>query len=285
VRFAIRVPWKRKSMLLSLIASALVPVSPVEIIQRVVWTLTFAAQLVLLVVLIGRGRAPRFPWFTTLIAFTALRLMVEVLLAGRVAMIPFSVITLSMANLAVIVSILVLVEVARRSFAGLDRSLWLVNSIGLLIIGGGILAIWGPWPVWKNLAVETLLGKLRLMQLMLQKGELLVALLTFGLGLLVIFFGRHFKAGWRSHSFLIVIGLTCVAATSLALQGGLQIAVVKGQIHSRADFEKTSILLTTLQQITYLAALIWWISWLWQDEPGAPAQADSQPTQEPERIE
>ena len=30
----------------------------------VLWTLTFAALLVLLVVLMGRDRARRFPWFT-----------------------------------------------------------------------------------------------------------------------------------------------------------------------------------------------------------------------------
>ena len=32
---------------------------------QVLWTLTFAALLVLLVVLLGRDRARRYPWFTT----------------------------------------------------------------------------------------------------------------------------------------------------------------------------------------------------------------------------
>ena len=31
---------------------------------QILWTLTFAALLVLLVVLLGRDRARRFPWFT-----------------------------------------------------------------------------------------------------------------------------------------------------------------------------------------------------------------------------
>ena len=35
---------------------------------QVLWTLTFAALLVLLVVLLGRDRAQRFPWFTASIA-------------------------------------------------------------------------------------------------------------------------------------------------------------------------------------------------------------------------
>ena len=32
--------------------------------RQILWTLTFAAQLVLLVVLLGRDRARRYPWFT-----------------------------------------------------------------------------------------------------------------------------------------------------------------------------------------------------------------------------
>jgi hypothetical protein len=272
-------------MLLSLIASALFHASPVEMIQRVVWTLTFAAQLVLLVVILGRGRAPRYPWFTAVIALNALRLMVEVLLAGRVAMIPFSATVLTLADLSVLASLLVLVELARRAFVGLHRPLWIVNSAGLAIIAIGILAVWGPWPVWKNLAVGTLLGNLRLMQLVMQKGELLVALLTVGLGALVVVFGRKFKAGWRSHTFTIVLGLAAVSAVSLAFQGGLQIAVLTQHIQTRAEFESTKIILSSAQQIVYLAALIWWISWLWLDEPGAPEQAASAPSQEPPQAE
>ncbi len=42
---------------------------------QILWTLTFAALLVLLVVLLGRDRARRFPWFTASMALTALRLI------------------------------------------------------------------------------------------------------------------------------------------------------------------------------------------------------------------
>ena len=40
-------------------------VRQIAIIERIIWTLTFAAQLVLLVILMGRDRARRYPWFTT----------------------------------------------------------------------------------------------------------------------------------------------------------------------------------------------------------------------------
>jgi len=45
-------------------------------------------------------------------------------------------ILITLADLAVIVSLLVLVEVARRAFAGAQRSLWLVNTAGLLVVAG-----------------------------------------------------------------------------------------------------------------------------------------------------
>ena len=49
----------------------------------VLWTLTFAALLVLLVVLMGRDRARRFPWFTASIVLVALRLLTNRLLHER----------------------------------------------------------------------------------------------------------------------------------------------------------------------------------------------------------
>ena len=42
---------------------------------QILWTLTFAALLVLLVVLLGRDRTRRFPWFTASIALVAVRLL------------------------------------------------------------------------------------------------------------------------------------------------------------------------------------------------------------------
>jgi hypothetical protein len=49
--------------------------------HQFLWTLTFAAQLVLLATLLGRDRARRYPWFTASIALMALQLMAGVLLS------------------------------------------------------------------------------------------------------------------------------------------------------------------------------------------------------------
>jgi hypothetical protein len=236
-------------------------------VERIIWTLTFAAQLVLLVVLLGRDRARRYPWFTAGIAVFALRLMAEVLLSGRMAKLPYTVTILTLANLITIVGVLVLVEMARAAFAGVQRSIWMVNTVGLLALAGGLLTIMGPWPVWKLLPWNTLPVKLYLMQLAAQKGELLVALLTVGLGLLVVIFGRHYKAGWRSHTQSIVIGLFALAVSLLALE----VVVIRTFHFTQAESAGVMRLRFSFafaHEMMYLAALVWWIVWLWRDEPG-----------------
>jgi hypothetical protein len=238
-------------------------------VERTLWTLTFAAQLVLLVVLFGRDRARRYPWFTAGIALYALRMMAEVLLSGRMAKLPFSFTLLSLGDLAAIVGLLVLVEMARAAFAGVQRSICIVNSAGLLLLAGGLLSVMGPWPVWKQLATwDPTIIKLVVMQLAAQKGELLVALLTMGLGLLVMLFGRHYKAGWRSHTQSIVIGLFALAVALLAYE-----AVILCTFHytptEAAGVMRLRFYFAFARELVFLAALVWWIVWLWRDEPGA----------------
>jgi hypothetical protein len=241
-------------------------------IERIIWTLTFAAELVLLVVMVGRDRARRYPWFTAGIVLFALRMMAEVLLSGRMAKLPLQEILITLGDLSAIMGLLVVVEMARRAFAGAQRSIWIVNSAGLLLLAGGLLSVMGPWPAWKNLALDSLLGKLLLMQLAAQKGELLVALLTVGLGVLVVLFGRHYKAGWRSHTQSIVIGLFALAVSLLALE----VVVIRTFHFTQA--ESASVMRLRLSfafahDLVFLAALVWWIMWLWLDEPGMVAVA------------
>ncbi|MGO9316241.1 MAG: hypothetical protein ACLPXT_15970 [Terracidiphilus sp.] len=252
----------------------------IEFIERIIWTLTFAAQLILLVVLVGRDRARRYPWFTASIALMALRLMAEVLLSGRMAKLPMQEILITLGDLTAIVGLLVVVEMARRAFAGVQRSIFIVNTVGLLLLAGGLLYFMRPWPVWKQLStLDPMMERLYVMQIIAQKGELLVALLTVGLGMLVFLFGRRFKAGWKSHTQSIVIGLFAVAVSLLALE----VVVLRTLHYTRA--EQTSVMrlrssFAFAHEYVYLAALVWWIAWLWQDEPGATTKLTSAATEE-----
>jgi hypothetical protein len=73
---------------------------------------------------------------------------------------------------------------------------------------------------------------------------------------------------------MIVIGLLTAAIALLATQGTVQWIAKSAHPHSRAEYEQTLRLLSNLvnaNQVVYLAAQLWWIVWLWIDEPGAAA--------------
>jgi hypothetical protein len=256
--------------------------------SQILWTLTFAAQLVLLVVLLGRDHARRYPWFTAAIALSALRLMAEVLLVGRMATYPLRAILFTLSDLSMIAGLLVVVEVARRAFAGAERSQWIVNAAGLLTVAGGVLAMWEPWPVWKQLLMVPAAAPLNMMLVVaapadslmvflgVDKGDLFVNLLVVQMGLLVVFLGRRFKAPWRSHTQMIAIGLSTVAIAWLTVQAAWEIILRTTQVHDRAEHQHLMALgarLLNADSVVYLAALVWWIAWLWLDEPGTPQTA------------
>ena len=249
--------------------------------RQVLWTLTFAAQLVLLVVLLGRDRMRRYPWFTASIVIFALRLLAEVLLAGRMPMLTLQEVFLSLADLAAIVSLLVVAEIAWQAFAPAPRLAWIIGVLAALAVAGGVLAVWGPWPALKDLSWNSKMGVLRLMQLAAQKGDTLVDLLTVELGLLVVLFGRRFKAGWQSHTQKIAIGLSTVAMAWMGIQGVWQLIAHSAHPTTQDEYARLMSLggkLINANQVVYLAAAVWWIVWLWRDEPGT-AQASASPAE------
>ena len=257
---------------------------------QILWTLTFAAQLVLLVVLLGRDRARRFPWFTLGIVMMALRLLASRLLLGRMPTITLDAIFVIMADVAAIVGVLIVVEMARRAFAPVRRNAWLAFALTALIIGGGILCALGrPWPAWKTLTADSLIADLRLMQMGAQRLDMLVDLLTVELGLLVILFGRRTGAGWRSHTQRIVIGLSTASSAQLAVETIWQLIARHAVPHSQAEYDRIVGLrdkLFNANGALYIAVLIWWIVVLWMDEPGAAANAEqpSGTTPQPEYL-
>jgi len=235
---------------------------------HILWTITFAAQLVLLVVLLGRDRLKRFPWFATSITLITLNLLLEELLTGRLPQITLVAISTTISDLTVLASLFVLLELARRGFAGVRRPVWIAWTTGLLLVAGGALAIIGSWPQsWKDYSFASLVGRLRIMQLFSQNGDMLVYLLTVELALLVVLFGNDFKAGWKTHVQKIVIGLTTVALSAVCLQTYIK------TLHptSREQYQHIVELygkLVNADRIVYIVALIWWIACLWFNEPG-----------------
>jgi hypothetical protein len=242
---------------------------------QILWTLTFAGLLVLLVVLLGRDRARRFPFFTTNMALLALRMVASRLLYGKMAPVASSEIFLALAVAEAIVTLLVVAEMARRAFSSASRAAWIAATLVLLTVGGVVLALWGPWPSAKMLFAGSTVGVLRLTQLIAQKAEMLAYLLVIQLGILVVLFGRRCHAGWRSHVQQIVIGLSTAAMAQLAVRGIWQVIALHTTIHQRADYVRVMALqdkLFNAGSVVFLAVLVWWIACLWIDEPGTEKQ-------------
>jgi len=245
---------------------------------QTLWTLTFAALLVLLVVLQGRDRSRRFPWFTASIALVALRLLTSRLLFGRLPGITLNGIFITLADVAALVGLLVVAEMARRAFHGVARRIWVSVTLAAVAVGAVVLYFWGPWPALSSLTADSYLAILRLMQLAAQKSDLLLNVLALELGLLVVLFGRRFKAGWRSHTQQIVIGLSTAAIAQLGVQGIWQAIAMKAAPQTQAEYEHILGLRDKLfngNSVVYVAVLVWWIVCLWRDEPGAKAEAES----------
>lgn len=257
---------------------------------QILWTLTFAALLVLLIVLLGRDRMRRFPWFTTGIVLVALRLLVDQILRGKLPPLTMAAVSLTLADLSALVGLIILVEIAQKVFRKVSARAWTLWGLLLLAIGGVVLWKWGPWPNWKTVAFDTAIARLQFMQLLAVKTGLLMNVLAVLLGILVVALGARYRGGWRSHAQRIMIGLSTAALAQLVLQGIWESIVRHTMPHSRAEYEH----LLTLQEkllnsnsMVYLLVVVWWIISLWIDEPGAPetsgtasANTEAAPAQE-----
>jgi hypothetical protein len=251
----------------------------------ILWTLTFAAHLVLLVVLLGRDRMARFPWFTTSIVILALRILAIRLLVKRLPELTMDTIIIVMADIGALVGLLVVVEIARRAFGKVRRSTWVTGALVLMALGAVVLKFWGPWPSWSTLTARSTMATLQLLQLIAQKTSLLVDVETIAVGLLIVLVGSRFNAGWRSHTQKVAIGLSTASITQLVVQGTWQ-SIVRTAIANPAIAQsmpdRMRIMglgekLSNTNSTIYVAIMIWWIVWLWRDEPGTvhPSASDS----------
>ncbi|HEV2136531.1 MAG TPA: hypothetical protein VGR47_20090 [Terracidiphilus sp.] len=236
----------------------------------ILWTLTLAALFVLLTVLFGRDRVRRFPWFTASIALVTVRLMADRLLYMHLTPVHMSAVYFTFADLAVIFDLLVLIEIARRAFPGASLRAAIIATLVLVAISASTLIIWGPWPAWNTMAAPSGLAHVRFLQMFSRKGDVFAAILAIELGIVVVFLGRRFHAGWHSHPQRIVIGLSVGAIALLATRAMLQAVGTHAVISSRTDLNRLFAVqdrIANANSAIYFAVLIWWIAVLWIDEP------------------
>lgn len=249
----------------------------------ILWTLTFAAHLVLLVVLIGRDRMARFPWFSASIGLIALRLLVVRLLMGRLPQVTLAGIVVVMLDATAFVTLMVVVEMARRAFGRARRASWLAGAMSLIAVGAVVLIYWGPWPPVKTLGSYS---TLQLLEFLAQKLGLLSDVETVGIGLLVVALGYRCGAGWRSHVQRIVIGLSTASLAQIAVEAIWQAVARSAVVHEMAEYNRVIHLRDNIfnaNNAIYIAVLIWWIVVLWKDEPGTRVsrRSENEPALEP----
>jgi hypothetical protein len=239
---------------------------------QVLWTLTFASLLVLLVVLYGRDRVRRFPWFTAGIVVVAIRLLTNRLLHDRLPPVTMAAVAITLADIAALVTLLVVVEMARHAFHRATSRAWLGWSIGLLALAGVVLWKWGPWPQWKTIAFDTTVARLQFMQFVAVKVALLTNVLIIGLTLLVLAFGHRYGAGWRSHVQRILIGISTASLSQMSAQAIWEAIVRHTTPHSQAEYQHILGIqdkMLNANSAIYVLVLVWWIVCLWNDAPGA----------------
>jgi hypothetical protein len=248
-------------------------------VVEIFWALILAGHLVLLVVLLGRDRTSRFPWFTAAIGLSTVRLLADHLLHGKLTTIAFYWQTYTTMALSAILGILVLVELTRQVFSSgkgglrLKANGWL--GWGFITVAVSVAAVWAwgrPWPTWQTLNSQPAQLPLLLTIPTGMKGELFVGLLTVQVGLLLIMFGRRFGFGWRSQPQQIALGLSTNALGFLAVQAISESINRSVHVTTRAELNRVVHLLTNLdnaRNAIWLLVLIWWIVWMWRDEPGS----------------
>ena len=250
--------------------------------EQIIWALVLAGHLVLLIVLLGRDRASRFPWFTTAIAVSSVHLITDHLLHGKLTTLVFYWQSYTAILLEAILGILVLIELARNIFSSgragkiLNARGWLGWTLVTVSICIAAVWLWGPWPNWKTLNEDPSKLPLLLVVLVAMKGQLFLALLTVEAGLLFSIFGKRFGAGWKSHAQQIMLGLSTYALAFLAVQATTDI--IKHTVHltSRDQYEHILRLFSNLDNgrfAVWFLVLVWWIVWLWRNDPAEPAAA------------
>jgi hypothetical protein len=245
--------------------------------EQILWALVLAAHLVLLIVLLGRDRASRFPWFSAATVISTVHLIADHLLHGKLTSLAFYWQTYTAILLESILGVLVLIELARHVFSNrkagivLNSKGWLGWTLVTVGVALGAVWLWGPWPTWKALSAEPKQLPLLLVVLTAMKGQLFLSIVTVEIALLLRIFGKRFGSGWKSHDQQIALGLSTYAIGFLAVQATTDI--IKHTVHltSREQYERIVRIFSNLDNgrfALWLLVLLWWIFWLWRNEPG-----------------
>jgi hypothetical protein len=213
--------------------------------NHLIWAVGLLGDLLILAVLFARGRVPRFPWFTLLIAFhvlVAVGLKATLHLSGH-AVSGFLVIIIDLTDGLLQCAVLAqLTWIALLPLAGIRRL-----TLPLLLVISGVLIVIRFEPATDHSLRVGLVPMHFLLSVLLLEWAIVLAFLL-----------RSLRLSWRSH----------VAAISFGYGGFSAVQLVVGGYFGRemSDYVFSSFLRISV----YLLILLWWLVTLWLAEPSVP---------------
>lgn len=226
-------------------------------LQTSLWAAGLAAHLLLLLVLVVRGHARRFPWFTALIVFYLLRSVIPQLPMTR---------HLDQASYVrlfwgfelgdILLRVLVLAELLWRAFQNsrISRGRIVAWSVAAIAAAAVPTVLMGPLPasqVWAAFA----------------KGNLLVAFLSLALLAALIATRRSTGLSWRSAASRIAHGLAFYAVVFLVLEALRLWAPGAASFHSGHHATYFHYWMQLSAAGAYLLAIMYWAVGLWFTAP------------------
>jgi hypothetical protein len=238
---------------------------------RVIWGGGLSVHLILLAVLLRQGRAQRFPFFTLLIVFYILRSLFLFAFYQHMSRLHYTWTFWSFALADLLLQAIVLSELLRGAYqkAGVSQRGRALGGLTGIVLAGILVYFWGPWPSLTTPGTDEI-NFLMVMSVLANKGNLLIAILTLQTMLVLIFTAPRSGLGWSSHTQRIAHGLAFYALINVSVQAAIQkLSQSAGQL-SATQIQSTMHTIQTLGYARtwgYFAAALYWIIFLWRDEP------------------
>lgn len=230
------------------------------VLDLFLWAATFCGDVILISVLVVRGRARRFPVFTALISLDVVRTIALVLIEHYGTRGTYFYTYWSLAVVDMLLQLSLLYRIASHAFRPANR--WArdtVSGLIALVVGSVAVAIFLTWIPSPAVVLQ--------LQLALLKGNFFSSLLLSELS--VGIFALSVRAGlsWTTHVARIMHGFVAYSLCTLALETARTYFGVKQGSHAYGN-------LSHLRIAIYLLCMTYWIVTLWHNAPSPRQMTD-----------
>ena len=221
--------------------------------DQVLWAVTFAAHLLLLAVLVVRGRAATFPVFTTLIAFYAARTVALYLILHRLTQRDYFYSYWSMAAVDEVLQVGVFYELAKKVFC--PAGVWardIRRAFVTLIGASAVVACFLTWLADPATSFRV--------QAVVLRGNLFDSVLMSELFVGMMVLSSTAGLPWKTHVARIAQGLGAYSMLCVGTRAAESYFGVAQDTYSYMTLSRLRILM-------YAACAGYWMVTLWRDAP------------------